>query len=181
MKPAYYLFALGLCLTGTALSSELKKAAELPLPAALRNQAMIKLATVKIDEPRPLLPLRAGEKLYGNGSYVWKVIPAEFAGFRFAQALDKHGAVTSFTVETEGLVYVAFTSRWMLEDHEKARDGLVSRRQMIRDGWKPLGEKSVLVSDEVDYNWQVFARNCKAKEKMTLRTEKYCPPMVLVR
>lgn len=170
------------CFNGSAYSSELKKALELPLPQAIKNRAtLVKLATVKMDQPREFKPLQAGEALYENGTYVWKTVPAEFAGFKFAKTADKHEGTTSFQVQTAGVVYVAFTSRWKLKDSEEAREGFVSRREMIRDGWKPLVKGGELVSDEVNYVWNVFVRECKAGEKFTLRTEKYCPPIVLIR
>ncbi len=182
MKLVILLFSTAFCFTSSLRATELKAANELPLPASVRNQStMIKLATVKLEENRAFLPLKKGEKLYVNGSYVWKKIPQEFEGFRFAQAQNKHGAFTNFTVESEGYVYMAVTSRWMLEDNEKSREGLISRRVMVREGWKPLDKTGILVSDEVGYEWNVFVRACKAGEKISLRTDKYCPPVLLLK
>jgi hypothetical protein len=153
---------------------------QIPLPTT--NQSSLigpKLATVQIQGERLLIPLRVGEKLYSSTNYLWIQVPESLAGLKFAQSRDHHEGSTTLRVDSDGLVYMAFTSRWGIADDQPAKDGMVSRRELTRQGWKPLGSKHNLVSNEIGYEWLVFGRECKAGETFTLRTEKYCPPIVL--
>ena len=124
--------------------------------------------------------LKKGEKLYTESEYVWVTIPDAYAGLQFAQPKTKHTALTEFGVETDGLVYVAFISRWRDEDDNK-NDNIISRRDVERMGWKILKAKTNLISDEAGYEWIVCAKECKAGESFALRTDKYCAPIVLTK
>ena len=121
-----------------------------------------------------------GEKLFTESEYIWVAIPDQFAGMQFAQPKNKHTATTVLEVETAGLVYVAFASRWNEEDDNK-KDDILARKDIQRLGWKPLPGKTHLVSDENGYEWIVCTKECKGGETFSLRTDKYCAPIVLLR
>ena len=123
--------------------------------------------------------LEKGVKLYTESEYIWLNIPEAYAGMKFAQPKHKHQAITTFSVQTDGIVYVAFASNWEEKDGND-KDDIASQQDMERQGWKPL-KSGHLVSDERGYDWLVHARQCKAGESFTLRTTKYCAPIVLIK
>ena len=150
-----------------------------PLTKSVGAPTVGELAKVNVA-PSVIAPLLKGQKLYTESEYVWVDIPEAYAGMQFAQPKHKHIAVTSFSVESDGLVYVAFTSNWEDEDGNK-KDDIISRKDVERMGWKPLKAKKNLVSDESGYEWIVCAKQCKAGESFKLRTTKSCAPIVLIR
>lgn len=127
----------------------------------------------------PLVDLEEGVPLYGDADYVWVEIPDSYGDVRFAQPVSKHTATTKFRVESDGLVYVAFYSRWV-DEIEENNDDILSRKDIRRLGWRELREEHNLTSNEATFDaWIVCVRECKAGEDFTLRTDKYCAPIVL--
>jgi len=127
-----------------------------------------------------IAPLVIGGKVCTESEYVWVTIPEAYAGMRIAQPKHKHTAVTAFSVESEGLVYVAFASNWQDEDSNKT-DDIISRRDVERMGWKPLKAKENLVNNDGSYEYIVYAKECVAGESFKLRTHKYSAPIVLLK
>jgi hypothetical protein len=165
-----------------AVENELKE--RFPAPPPISNASSMPggspmMAKVNVKNS-VIARLVKGEKLYTESEYIWLAIPETFAGLQFAQPKNKHTALTEFSVETDGLVYVAFISRWQDEDDNK-KDDIISRRDVERMGWKILKAKTNLISDEAGYEWIVCAKECKAGESFALRTDKYCAPIVLTK
>lgn len=127
-----------------------------------------------------IAPLLKGQKVCTEGEYVWVDIPEAYAGMQYAQPKHKHIGVTSFSVESDGLVYVAFSSNWEDEDSNK-KDDMIARRDVERMGWRLLKAKKNLVSDDAGYEYLVYAKQCKAGESFKLRTHKYNAPIVLLK
>ncbi len=164
-----------------AVDDEIKSKFPSPPPVPAASAPALSPALAKVSVKNSIIAnLAAGEKLYTESEYVWMSIPNEFAGMQFAQPKNKHAALTEFQVETPGVVYVAFASRWKAEDDNK-KDDILSRKDLQRMGWKVLNDKSNLKSDEQGYEWIVCAKECKAGENFSLKTDKYCAPIVLVK
>ncbi len=166
----------------TAVDNEIKERFPAPPPGSKASSlpgGSPTMAKVKVKNSA-LAKLKKGEKLYTESEYVWVAIPDAFAGSRFAQPKHKHVALTEFDVETDGLAYVAFPSRWQDDDANK-NDDIISRRDVERMGWKILEAKTNLISDETGMEWIVCVRECKAGESFALRTDKYCAPIVLTK
>lgn len=151
------------------------------LPQTLRVPATMtglpKLAATQFKD-MAILPLQVGSKLFGDRDYKWTSVPNDFAGLKYAQPRNCHQGVTTFRVDTDGLVYLAVINRWLVRDGDKGEDNKISRRQLERSGWKHLGEKRNLKESQ-EFDWLVFARACKGGESFTIQTDKYCPPILL--
>ncbi len=166
----------------TAVDNEIKERFPLPPPGSKASSlpgGAPTMAKVNVKNSA-IARLKKGEKLYTESEYLWMQIPDTFTGLRFAQPKHKHIALTEFSVETDGLVYVAFASRWQNEDSNKA-DDIISRRDVEAMGWKILEANTNLISDETGLEWIVCVRECKAGESFALRTDKYCAPIVLTK
>ncbi len=138
-------------------------------------------AGVAVDGDRALLPLRQGEKLFADGEMEWGEVPKALSGLKFVQPRGKHEGVTRLQVVSAGMVYIVVTSRFGVQDGEPGTGGMVSQRQLRRDGWRFLGDRyRIPCTDSADYEWLLFARKAEAGETFALRTEKYCAPIVLV-
>jgi hypothetical protein len=146
--------------------------------APMTLKGMSKLAVTQY-QGMATLPLKVGGKLYADAPYAWTQVPEELAGLKYSQPKGKHDGVTSFRVDTDGLVYMAVSSGWIIPDKDKGEGNKVSRKQLERDGWKHLGDKHNLKCDDAGTEWLVFARTCKAGETFTIQTAKYAAPMVL--
>lgn len=140
---------------------------------ASRSYAKINAGNMTISKLAP------GKKLYEESEYVWTSVPEAYSGMHFAQPKNKHTASTTFDIESDGLVYLAIYSRIQDEDADK-NDNMLSRRDIERQGWKEMKGENLL-STEDNPKWLVFAKVCKAGESFTLRTDKYCAPIVLIK
>jgi hypothetical protein len=127
-----------------------------------------------------LVPLKEGERIFGDADYAWLTIPEGYEGMQFAQPKGKHTAVTKFRVNGDGLVFIAFDSRWA-DKGETTADGLMSRQGIEKMGWKALSAKHNLKSSDQGVEWVVCSKECKAGDEFTLRTHKYCAPVLLTK
>ncbi len=164
-----------------AVERELKTAfpseAKMPKVSALAPEPVLAKVTV---EGFPTADLKKGVPLYGDADYVWVDIPDAYQAIRFAQPVSKHTGTTKFRVESDGMVYVAFYSRWT-EEPSGNEDGILSRKEIEKLRWREVREEHYLKSNESPAEWIVCARECKAGEELTLRTDKYCAPIVLMK
>lgn len=164
-----------------AVEEEIKSRFPAPPPVPTASSPPLSPVVAKVDvKNSTIAKLAKGEKLYKESEYVWVAIPGEFDGMQFAQPKNKHTAKTEFEVMTPGVVYVAFASRWK-EDDDNKKDDILARRDIQRMGWKVMSEKSNIKSDEQGMEWVVAAKECKAGEVFSLRTDKYCAPIVLMK
>jgi len=163
-----------------AVDGELKSRFTAPLPAPASPSSLASMSYAKVNTGDMVVAkLAPGEKLYTESEYVWSAVPDAYVGMQFAQPKNKHTGTTSFSIESDGLVYLAIYSRIQDEDSDK-KDDILSRRDIERQGWKAVKGKNLL-STEGEPNWLVFAKVCKAGESFTLRTDKYCAPIVLIK
>lgn len=163
-----------------AVDAEIKTRFTPPPPAPAGSSSLASMSFAKVNAGNSVIAkLLPGEKLYTDSEYVWVTIPEAYSGMQFAQPKNKHASTTTFGVESDGVVYLALYSR-LQDDDNNQKDDILSRRDVERMGWKAVKEKS-LMSSEGNPEWLVFAKTCKAGETFTLRTDKYCAPIVLIK
>ncbi len=122
-----------------------------------------------------LTPLRKDEAVFSDrDTYRWIVLPAQFEGYQFTRS-KAHAGTLRFKVLSDGLVYMACTSRFA----EPTGD-IVDEKLLQRKGWKRLGKTALKATNE-DSEWLVFSRECRAGEEFSVRTEKYAAPILLVK
>lgn len=137
------------------------------------------MAKVKAEEAT-LAPLSKGEEHTSllPGSIVWESIPESLQGYQFTKAKAQGGSLR-FKVLTDGLVYLACTTRFGHRFKEA-----ISENQLMVKGWNKHGDLTLR-----DYSpqqvgrqiWNVYARECKAGEKFSFRNEQYLAPILLVK
>ena len=147
----------------------------------LRAPSVEKLATVLV-EGAVRMPLRPGAKVYGdNHDHSWVTVPALFSGNQFFQAAQMKEPVLKLKVLSDGLVYLACTSRWGGGGSGGDwRSELVTQAQLEAQGWHVVDSARELKTTEEDHTWLAFSRQCKAGESFKYRTEKYLSPIVII-
>lgn len=147
----------------------------------LRLSKAVKLANVEV-EGTSLMPLRPEIKLYGdNRDLAWKDIPPLFGNHLFFQAEKTQAPTLKLKVLTDGLVYMACTSRWGGGGAAGPWSaGLITPAQLEEQGWRAVTAARELKSTEEDHTWLAFSRQCKAGETFRYQTEKYLSPIVIV-
>ncbi len=124
-----------------------------------------------------------GTKVNGTGACTWVSIPDSLQGYQFTHP-KRISVPLRFTVETDGLVYLACTS-----DFGKYYSGgtwqqeVVAETELLEKGWRKQTDLILRDTDEVPghHVWWVYVRECKAGEKFSYRTTKYAPPILLVK
>jgi len=154
-------------------------AATTPAPTRppLGTKAGPVLAQVEAEDAS-LAPLAVGERVWSDRDrYLFTKITPSFAGYQFTRT-KAHGLTLKFKVLTDGLVYMACTSRWGTTADPDVQKTLVTQSKLQKDGWKreQRGEFPT-----TDVTWLVFSRQCKAGEQFSYRTDKYAPPILLVK
>ncbi len=139
-------------------------------------------AKVEVDGTT-MEPLRMGEKVYGNvSSIVWATIPDALQGCLFSRAKEQKKATVRIKVLTDGVVQMACTSRWDRSGKgEDWKKGLISERQLEAEGWQYMEMPAELKATKESHAWRLYARQCKAGESFTYRTEKYLRPILVTR
>jgi len=105
-----------------------------------------------------------------------------FQGFRFTKKNKQSAATLRFKVLTDGLVYLACTSRFGTPKNGSGdwKSELISEKQLHEQGWHQLRAVE-LKTGANDYVWWVYSRTCKAGEAFSYRTEKFVAPILLVK
>ncbi|MDB6140198.1 MAG: serine/threonine protein kinase [Verrucomicrobiaceae bacterium] len=139
-----------------------------------------KLAEVEVSGTS-LTPLRPGAKLYGdNREHVWTDIPPLFSGHLFYQAARMQEPTLRLKVLSEGLVYMACTSRWGGGGSGgEWQNGLTTHDKLEADGWHAVDAAREMKSTESDHTWLMFSRACKTGEAFLYHTEKYLSPIII--
>ena len=136
-------------------------------------------AKVEAEEVK-LVPLSKGEQHTSRGPVIimWESIPESLQGYQFTKAKSE-GVPLRFTVLTDGLVYLACTTRFGLKLSDATTEA-----ELKRKGWKK--HKDLVLHDYSPQQtgrqvWNVYSRECKAGEKFTYRNEQYLAPILLVK
>ena len=175
LVPAYLVTALALSLA----SAQNSKEAELVLTTdALKHN----LATFTNSGQLKWSPLAIGVDCYGTTDrYQWDVVPDSLSGSQFL-VLPHHRGVLSFEVESEGLVFMATSTRWGGGGNSSGdwKDEVLLEKDLRRKGWRKLRSLRELSNNDTG-EMEVFYRFCEAGETHRIRTEKYAAPMLLKR
>ncbi len=143
------------------------------------------LAKLEVEDAT-LKPLIKGEEITGAPEMVntWTTIPASLQGLQFTKAA-KMTLPLSFKVLTDGVVYMACTSRFRnggLSGGAWEKE-VISEEELLKAGWKKHRALELKDSDEAKghHVWWVYSRECKAGESFSYRTEKYITPVLLAK
>ena len=135
-------------------------------------------AKVEIDETN-IIPLSPGEKVWSDRTVTITKVPARFKGFNFTQH-HAHGLSLTFKVLNDGVVYLGCSARWgTTADPDVARD-FETAKTLTAKGWVRKDRFDVDTTAH-DMQFEIFERPCKAGETFTIRTDKYAPPILLVK
>jgi hypothetical protein len=131
--------------------------------------------TVQLNVDGRWSTLESGAQIYTDKKVNWTAVPDDLRGRSFS-ALNHYLGKTSFEVTSGGTVLLACTERWGGGGNAGGgwKAELTTREQLEAEGWRAVG---TLEGDKM--KWVVFSRNCKAGERFTVRTEKYCAPIVI--
>ncbi len=141
-----------------------------------------KLATFENAKQLKWAVLEPGVNCYGTTDrYVWEVVPKSLNGVRFL-VLPHHSGVLSFKVQTDGLVFMATSTRWNGGGNSSGdwKDEVIEEKDLKRKGWRKLRTFRKLSNTDTG-KMAVFYRFCKTGEIHSIRTEKYAAPMLLIR
>jgi hypothetical protein len=181
---AAWLLPLGAGAAETPSGAALPATPEAPKPAMpaakvpLGTVAGPKLAKVEAQDTT-LVPLAIGSKVWSDRNYEFTQIAKGFEGYQFTQTKNFAGTL-HFKVLTDGLVYMACTSRFGGGGSGGAGSEGITEEQLRRKGWHKERNTELKFTDTT-YLWWVFTRQCKAGEEFTYRTEKYAAPILLVK
>ncbi len=175
----------------SALSAQLRLAQppheHVVTPAAFSAAHAPVYATVDLHLEGRFAVLRESVPVWIEGPRAWKTVPPQLRGVRFLQNNNEYRGVTHFTVRKPGRLLMACTKRWGGGGNKRGgwTQQLVSREQIINDGWNPVDGQLVshLPGHPTDtaLHWELFERNCRAGETFKYRTEKYAAPILLMR
>jgi hypothetical protein len=126
-----------------------------------------------------LAPLAKDEKLWSDRDVRLLKIPAKFKDFQFTQA-KAHGLTLRFKVLSDGLVYMACSERWGSTAAPDMAKDFATAETLKEAGWTHVPGVEITTTSG-DMSWTIFSRPCKAGEEFTYRTEKYAPPILLVK
>ena len=134
----------------------------------------------KVEAPKMnITPLAKDEKLWSDRDVRLVKIPAKFKDYQFTQA-KAHSAALQFKVIEDGLVYMGCTTRWGSTATTTAAKEFATALTLKKAGWTHVPGQEITTTAN-DMSWTIFSRQCKAGEEFTYRTEKYAPPILLVK
>ena len=140
------------------------------------------LAKVEVEGAVDWAPFEVGQPIWSStGRYLWKEVPLDFKGFQFTRFDNHHKGFTEFEVLTTGFVYVAVTSRWGGGGNSAGnwRQELTTREQLLEKGWGKIATVHESADDnQHGLHWIIYGKRCLAGERLRLRTEKYCAPIL---
>ena len=159
-------------------SAQNPKEAKLVLTA---DPQKLKYATFANSDQLKWAPLKGGD-IYGTTDrYQWEQVPESLRGVRFL-VLPHHSGVLNFKVQSDGLVYMATSTRWNGGGNSSGdwKGEVLLERDLRRKGWRRLRAiKELSTTDTGEI--AVFYRYCESGETHSIRTEKYAAPMLLIR
>lgn len=149
-------------------------------PAPKPTLGSASLATMAQFEAQDtvLSPLGEGEKVWSDRDYKFVKITG-WRGYQFTRS-NAHSPFLRFKVLTNGLVYMACTSRWGSTADPVMQRELKAEKDLLSEGWTRLRRGDIDTGDN-RVSFLVFSRMCKAGEQFTYRTEKYAAPILLVK
>lgn len=137
-----------------------------------------RLANVEVQGAQ-IVKLAKDEKLWTDRPVKWLAIPTKYAAFKFTQ-LPAHSTTLRFKVLTDGVVAMGCSARWgSTADPASAKD-FYTEQKLTEAGWVRQ-KQDQLATTASDMQFLIFARHCKAGEEFAYRTEKYAPPILLMR
>ncbi len=143
----------------------------------------VERATVRVASAASLAPLEVDVPVWGaTNRYHWTKIPERFSGYVFTQFDSQHKGLTEFEVRSAGRVLIAVTSRWGGGGNQSGEwmSELTTRKEFLAQGWRRVARMRDSGGDGAhDYHWLIFERTCEAGERLQIRTEKYCAPILL--
>lgn len=166
---------------GSGNTSSKPAASSQPIIPSLAPRAVKgRMAEVRLTKSTWTLLARGAPCYAGSDKYHWEEVPTAPGDMRFSQSRF-HEATLQFTVTESGLVFMATTTRF----GEGGRKGdwvkeLTSERSLTENGWHRVPELAGLKSNEA-VTWIVFYRACTKGESFSIRTEKYCAPILLTK
>jgi hypothetical protein len=108
----------------------------------------------------------AGEGLaYGNRKYVWREVPARFAGWRFTRTNGGEEAEITVTARRDTVVYVATAA---------------SQRGTGMTGWRKVESGGFRYTDRGKTRMQVFGRSLKKGQKLEIPQGNWSGCLVLI-
>ena len=126
-----------------------------------------------------LTPLAKDEKLWSDRDVRLVKIPAKFKDWQFTQA-KAHGLTLRFRVLSDGLVYMGCSERWGSTAAPNVAKDFATAETLKKAGWTHVPGVEITTTSG-DMSWTIFSRQCKAGEEFAYRTEKYAPPILLVK
>lgn len=153
-----------------------KVAAPTPKPP-LGSASIATMAQVEAQDI-VLSPLGEGERVWNDRDYKFKKITG-WPGYLYTRS-NAHSPFLRFKVLTNGLVYMACTSRWGSTADPVMRRELKTEKDLQAEGWARVRRGTILTGDSAG-EFLVFSRMCNAGESFTYRTEKYAAPILLLK
>jgi hypothetical protein len=136
------------------------------------------LAKVEVQDAE-VLKLAADAKIWSDRDVQITTIPPAFAGLQFTQH-KAHALNLKFKVRTDGMVYMGCSARWGGTAAPEVAKTLVTAEQLEKEGWV-REEPYEIATTARDMTFLIFSRSCKAGEEFNYRTEKYAPPILLIK
>ena len=96
----------------------------------------LKYATFGNSDQLKWAPLKKGVNIYGTTDRCqWEQVPDSLLGVRFL-VLPHHSGVLNFKVQSDGLVFMATSTRWY--DSGDWKDEVLLEKDLRRKGWRRL-------------------------------------------
>ncbi|MEP6673214.1 MAG: hypothetical protein ABJF10_28955 [Chthoniobacter sp.] len=136
------------------------------------------IAKVEVQDAG-VVKLVTDEKLWSDRDVKITEIPAAFAGLQFTQH-KAHGQTVKFKVKTDGMVYLGCPARWGTTAPAEDAKTFMNAEKLAQQGWV-REEPYEIKTTAADMAFLIFSRRCKAGEEFNYRTDKYAPPILLLK
>ena len=153
-----------------------------PAPSVARAPAppAAPAPTAKVAvEDAIISPLATGAKVWSDRPVTITNVPPRFDGFNFTQH-HAHGLFLKFKVLSDGVVYMGCSARWGSTATPEVAKDFDTADSLTAKGWAHKDPADVETTAS-DMQYVIFERSCKAGEIFSFRTDKYAPPILLVK